>query len=171
MAVAYFFKGAIGFGVTTANFLTALTSSAPLVARITGGRGVVFIGKIGAGIAGASSRSAAIAAGTATGRRAYNAGLRAVGIAAEEAGLIVAERASLLAIGRVVLFLAGWEVAVALVVLQLLIAYFSDNDLQTWFEKCAFGKSPDSSAWAVDKQHEEFEKALAGVGLKSDGGI
>lgn len=171
-AVAYFFKATIGFGVTTANFLTALTSSAPLVARITGGRGVVFIGKVGAGIAGATARSSAIAAGTATGRQAANEiGKRAIGVAAEEAGIIITERVGLLAIGRVVLFLAGWEVAVALVVLQLLIAYFSDNELQTWFEKCAFGKSPDSPPWTIDKQHEEFEKALASIGLKPDNGV
>lgn len=168
----YFVKGTLGFGVTAANFLTALTSSAPLVARITGGRGVVFIGKIGAGIAGATARSGAVAAGSAIGRDAANkAGMKAVGVAAGEAGIVLTERAGLLAIGRVVLFLAGWEVAVALVVLQLLIAYFSDNELQTWFEKCAFGKSPDSPPWTIDKQREEFEKALASVGLKSDNGV
>ena len=168
----YFVKGTLGFGVAAANFLTALTSSAPLVARITGGRGVVFIGKIGAGIAGATARSGAIAAGSAVGRDAANrAGMKAVGVAAGEAGIVLTERAGLLAIGRVVLFLAGWEVAVALVVLQLLIAYFSDNELQTWFEKCAFGKSPDSPPWTIDKQREEFEKALASVGLKSDNGV
>jgi hypothetical protein len=168
VAAAYYIKATIGLGVTTANFLTALTSSAPLVARITGGRGVVFIGKVGAGIAGASARSSALAAGDAGGWRAANAiGRAAVGTAAEEAGIVVGERAALLLVGRMVLFLAGWEVAVALVVLQLLIAYFSDNELQTWFEKCAFGKRPDSPPWAVDKQHEEFEKALAAVGLKA----
>ncbi|WP_321874539.1 T6SS effector BTH_I2691 family protein [Burkholderia ubonensis] len=169
MATAYFFKASIGFGVTAANFLTALTSSAPLVARITGGRGVVFIGKMGAGIAGATARSSAMAAGATGGWRGANAiGRAAVGAAAEEAGIIVTERAALLMVGRAVLFLAGWEVAVALVVLQLLIAYFSDDELQTWFEKCAFGKDPENPPWTLDKQHEEYEKALAAVGLKSD---
>ncbi|WP_279608252.1 hypothetical protein [Burkholderia ambifaria] len=97
--------------------------------------------------------------------------MRVVGVAAEEAGIVITERAGLLVIGRMVLFLAGWEVAVALVVLQLLIAYFTDNELQTWFEKCAFGKGQDSPPWAMDKQRDEFEKALASVGLKSDAGV
>jgi len=168
---AYFFKAMLGLGATGANFLTALTSSAPLIARITGGRGVVFIAKVGVGIAGATARSGAMAAGGA-GRAAANAvGRAAVGAAAEEAGIIVTERAALLLIGRGVLFLAGWEVAVALVVLQLLIAYFSDNDLQAWFEKCSFGKGQDNPPWAIDKQREEFEKALAAVGLKSNSGV
>jgi len=99
MAAAYFFKASIGFGATAANFLTALTSSAPLVSRITGGRGVVFIGKMGAGIAGAAARSGAIASGAATGE-AYKVGMRVVGVAAEEAGIVITERAGLLVIGR-----------------------------------------------------------------------
>ncbi|WP_434665227.1 T6SS effector BTH_I2691 family protein [Paraburkholderia sp. A3BS-1L] len=172
----YFLKGLLGFGVTAANFLTALTSSAPLVARITGARGVVFIGKVQAGIAGATARSSALAADETGGwlarQRAANAvGRIAVGTVAEEAGVVVGERAALLLIGRVVLFLAGWEVAVALVVLQVLIAYFSDNELQAWFEKCSFGRYPESPSWAADKQHEEFEKALAAVGLKTSEGM
>ncbi|MET3550896.1 T6SS effector BTH_I2691 family protein [Burkholderia sp. 567] len=168
---AYFFKAMLGLGATGANFLTALTSSAPLIARITGGRGVVFIAKVGVGIAGATARSGAMAASGA-GRAAANAvGRAAVGAAAEEAGIIVTERAALLLIGRGVLFLAGWEVAVALVILQLLIAYFSDNDLQAWFEKCSFGKGQDNPPWAIDKQRDEFEKALAAVGLKPSSGV
>lgn len=167
----YGIKSALGLATTAANFLTALTSSAPLIARVTGGRSVVFIGKVGAGIAGATERAGAIAAGKVGGGETANAlGRVVVGTAAEEAGIAIGERAALLAVGRVVLFLAGWEVAVALIVLQLLIAYFSDNDLQTWFEKCAFGKHPESPPWAVEKQHEEFEKALAAVGLEAGEG-
>jgi len=168
VAGIYLLKAIFGLAVAGANFLTALTASAPLVARITGGRSVVFIGKIGAGIAGATSRATALTTGKASSWRAANViGREAVEAAAREAGIVVTARGGLLVVGRLVLILASWEVAVALVVMQLLIAYFSDNELQTWFEKCAFGKEQDSPPWAMDKQHEEFEKALAAVGLKS----
>lgn len=38
--------------------------------------------------------------------------------------------------------------------------YFSDDDLQTWLEKCAFGLKPANPDWDAGKQHEEFDKAL-----------
>jgi hypothetical protein len=61
-------------------------------------------------------------------------------------------------------------VAIVITIIQVLIWYFSDNDLQTWFEKCAFGKSPNRPPWPAGKQHEEFEKALASVGLQASEG-
>ncbi|RKF46165.1 hypothetical protein [Paraburkholderia fungorum] len=61
--------------------------------------------------------------------------------------------------------------AVVITIIQVLIWYFSDNDLPTWFEKCAFGKSPNSPPCGAGKQHEEFEKALASVGLHASEGI
>ncbi|WP_321785639.1 T6SS effector BTH_I2691 family protein [Burkholderia pyrrocinia] len=171
-ATLYTVKFGLGAAIVVANFLTALTSSAPLIARITGGRSVVFLGKVGAGIAGATTRTTALAASDAGGwlakqRAANAAGRVAVGVAAEEAGVVITGRVALLGIGRAVLFLAGWEVALAMVVLQLLIAYFSDNELQEWFEKCSFGKKSESPPWAIDKQHEEFEKALSALGLEN----
>jgi len=54
-------------------------------------------------------------------------------------------------------------------VIQLLIAYWEDNDLQSWLEKCAFGKLPNSPPWTAGKQHEGFEKALKAVGLQVEG--
>ncbi|PTQ89468.1 hypothetical protein C8K18_1122 [Paraburkholderia sp. GV068] len=177
LASLYFIKSGLGFAATTANLLTALTSSAPMIARITGGRGVVWLGKASAGIAGATARTASLATaaegGTTAAARAAAAnaaGREAVGVAAGEVVVAVGERGALLMIGRAALFLAGWEVAVVITVIQVLIWYFSDNDLQSWFEKCTFGKSPNSPPWEAGKQHEEFEKALKGVGLTASEG-
>ncbi|CAD9224025.1 hypothetical protein BCEN4_370150 [Burkholderia cenocepacia] len=57
------------------------------------------------------------------------------------------EREDLMLLGRAVLFLSGWEVAVVTTAIQVLIWYFCDNDLQTWFEKCYFGRSQNSPLW------------------------
>ena len=162
-AYLYAVKGILGLGVAGANLLTALSSSAPMIARMTGGRGVAWLGKVGSGIAGATERAAALAAGRAVTEAA-------TGAAVEEVVVVVGARGGLLLLGRAVLILAGWEVAVVITVIQVLIWYFSDNDLQTWFEKCAFGKSPNHPPWEVGKQHEEFEKALAAVGLQAGEG-
>lgn len=157
----YIVKGMLGLAVATANVLTALTSSAPLIARVTGTRSVAWLGKVGAGIEGAAARTEALAVG--------KAGQAAAEAAMEEAGVVIGERAFLLGLGRVVLYLSGWEVAIALTVVQLLIAYWEDDDLQSWLDKCAFGKSPPTPPWSAGKQHEGFEKALKATGLQLEG--
>ena len=161
----YIVKAALGLAAASANVLTALTSSAPLIARLTGTKNIAWLGKVGAGIEGAMARAEALAAGKAV-DVAVNAAMKAT---AEEAGAVVGERAALLLLGRAVLFLSGWEVAIVVTVIQLLIAYWEDDDLQSWLEKCVFGKSPNSPPWSAGKQHEGFEKALKAVGLQTDG--
>lgn len=164
-AVLYFGKAVLGVASASANVLTALTSSAPLIARLSGAKNIAWLGKVGAGIEGATARAEALAARKAV-DVAVNAAMKAT---AEEAGAVVGERAALLLLGRAVLFLSGWEVAIVVTVVQLLIAYWEDDDLQSWLEKCAFGKSPNSPPWSAGKQHEGFEKALKAVGLQMDG--
>jgi len=83
---------------------------------------------------------------------------------------VIADRAALLLLGRTILFLSGWEVAVVITVIQLLIAYWEDDDLQLWMQKCAFGKSRNDPPWSPGKQHEGFEKALKGFCLQTEGG-
>lgn len=167
-ALMYTAKGFLGVGAAAANVLTAMTSSAPLIARISGGRSVAWLGKVGAGIDGAAENVAARAAGRAVAGAAEKV---AAGAVAEDVAVVVGERGALLLLGRAVLFLAGWEVAIVITVIQVLIWYFSDNDLQTWLEKSTFGKSPKySSPGDAGKQHEEFEKALAATGLQASEG-
>ena len=78
------------------------------------------------------------------------AAVTAIDAAAERAGVVIADRAALLLLGRAVLYLSGWEVAIVLTVIQLLAAYWTDNDPQSWMEKSVFGKSPSSPQWTVD---------------------
>ncbi|CAD9224023.1 conserved hypothetical protein [Burkholderia cenocepacia] len=177
VAVFYFIKSALGLAVGAANILTALTSSAPLIARMAGGRGVIWIGKIGAGIAGADEYSKTLAKPVAerlatlerekAAKRAAKVALEtAMKGAAGDVAVAAGERAFLIGVGRLALFLAGWEVAVAVTLIQCLIWYYSDNDIQTWMEKCWFGRAPNSPLWIAVKQHKEFEKALESTGLQ-----
>ncbi|KVL01649.1 T6SS effector BTH_I2691 family protein [Burkholderia territorii] len=181
LLILYTVKTLLGFGATAVNFLTALTSSSPLIARISGGRGAVWIGKASAGIAGASAYAKALAEPAAEGVAATGRNLaaeRAANVAFDTAAkgvagdviVTVSERAFLMGIGRAALILAGWEVAVVITMIQVLIWYFSDNDLQAWMERCCFGRSPNSPPWVAGKQHEEFEKALKATGLQSSEG-
>lgn len=167
LAGAYFMKSGLGFAAGGANLLTALTSSAPLIERVCGGK-VAWLGKVGAGIEGAVARTEALAAGKVVDDAVKVAMTRAAEEAGVEAATVIADRAALLMIGRIVLFMSGWEVAIAITVIQLLIAYLEDDDLQTWLEKCTFGKSPNTPPWSAGKQHEGFEKALKAVGLQTE---
>jgi hypothetical protein len=163
-AFLYLVKAVLGSSVASANLLTALSSSAPLIARIAGGR-VAWLGKVSAGIEGATARVQALA----TGKAVDVAVTAAMDAAAQEAGVVIGERAALLLLGRAVLYLSSWEVAIVITVIQLLIAYWEDDDLQSWLERCAFGKSPNMPPWSPGKQREGFEKALKAVGLQSEG--
>ena len=168
LVAAYTAKSLLGLTASGANLLTALTSSAPLIERVCGGK-VAWLGKAGAGIEGAAARAEALAAGEVVDDAVKVAMTRAAEEAGVEAATVVADRAALLIIGRIVLFMSGWEVAIAITVIQLLIAYLEDDDLQTWLEKCTFGKSPSTPPWSAGKQHEGFEKALKSVGLQTEG--
>ena len=131
-----------------ANLVIAVTSSGSLIQRLAGRKGyVVILKKIATGISDASARQAALAAG-------------------EVVVEVVGERGAMLAFGRAVLFLAGWEVMIAVTLIQGLVWYFSDHDLQTWFENCTFGVAPKTSPpWTAKQQNEAFAKALEDVGL------
>jgi hypothetical protein len=150
-AVLYGVKGIVGLASTGANLVVAVSSSGPLIQRLAGRKGyVVFLEKVAGGISDAAARQAAIAAG-------------------EVAVEVVGQRAAMLAFGRAVLFLAGWEVMIAVTLIQGLIWYFSDDDLQEWFEECAFGIAPAKPTWTVKQQNEAFAKALEAVGLSTQG--
>ncbi|KWA30877.1 T6SS effector BTH_I2691 family protein [Burkholderia territorii] len=182
LASIYYIKSSLGFVAFGTNFLTAMTSSAPLISRITGGRGTVWVGKAGAGIAGATAYTSEVAKPiieSISARERDAAVKKATDIAfdsalkgaATDVAVATGERAFLIGAGRVVLFLAGWEVAAAVTLIQFLIWYLSDNDLETWMEKCWFGRSPNSPVWSARKQHEVLEKALRSSGLQVNEGL
>ncbi|WP_332451805.1 hypothetical protein, partial [Burkholderia ubonensis] len=84
-------------------------------------------------------------------------------------GITIGSRGALLLLGRGILIMTGWEVALAVVAIQFLIWYFSDDDLQKWLEKCTFGRKSVNPAWDAGRQSDEFEKALKVMGLSADG--
>lgn len=168
VANLYLLKGALGLLQTATYLLTALSSSAPLVARITGRQSVMFLGKLSAGIAGAEAEAKALGA-KQTAELVAKATGTAMSVAAKDAGVELGERAALMFIGRSILALAGWQVTVAIILIQGLIWAVSKDDLQKWLETSSFGIAPDSDA-DPKKQHRAFEKVLTSMGFEADGG-
>lgn len=85
-------------------------------------------------------------------------------------------RLGAIAAGRVISFLASWEVMIALFLIDQLINYYYGNDLQKWCREGVFGLEPDDklkSTWLLgpkkprdkeyDNQQEEYQKALGAV--------
>ncbi|AXG44468.1 hypothetical protein J8V43_21120 [Photorhabdus laumondii] len=77
-----------------------------------------------------------------------------------------------LAAGRVVGFLASWQVMLGILILEWLISLYVDNDLQKWCRSCVFGLEPvkglEATQWISpesqkDKLYEEQSKSFADV--------
>ncbi|WP_257755330.1 T6SS effector BTH_I2691 family protein [Burkholderia glumae] len=180
-AMLYFAKSALGLAAAARNILTALTSLVPFIGRMTGQFWIIWIVKVDAGIVGVTAYNKALAKPATIGVAAAERNLaveRVVNVAFDTATkgvagdviVSIAERAFLIGVGRVTLFLAGWEVAVAITLIQVLIWYFSDNDLQAWMKNCWFGSSLNSPPWEAGEQHEKLEKALGSLSLQAGEG-
>ncbi|KWZ43337.1 Fis family transcriptional regulator [Burkholderia savannae] len=151
----YGMKAGLGLGATIAFGLTALSSSAPVFERfasnITGRQiRIVILDRIGQGIADATARKVAIAAG-------------------ERVATVAAERVGAMVLGRGLLYMASWQVQVAIVAIQVVIWYFGNDDLQNSLNDSVFGvgkqyKNNDD----LKKQDEAFDKALVAIGFKDD---
>ncbi|WP_317737844.1 hypothetical protein [Burkholderia pseudomallei] len=145
----------LGFGATVAFGLTALSSSAPFFERIASnvtGRKIriVVLDRVGQGIVDAAARKAAIAAG-------------------QEAAAVAAERAGAMVVGRVLLFMASWEIQVAVIAIQVVIWALSNGDLQNAMLDSVFGMERKYKVVAdLKRQDEAFDKALVAVGFKSE---
>ena len=167
IATLYGLKGLAGLAAGSSYVLTALSASAPLFERLASrlvGRQVelVFLGTVGRSVAAAEASAAARAAAIAAGETAEEAGRRG---AAAAAG-VLGERAGLMAVGRVLLFLGSWQIQVGLIGLQVFIWWLTDDALQECLERSVFGTDPEYST--PEKQDEEFNKALVDVGLKAE---
>ncbi|MCA6220117.1 T6SS effector BTH_I2691 family protein [Photorhabdus antumapuensis] len=77
-----------------------------------------------------------------------------------------------LAAGRVVGFLASWQVMLGVLILEWLVSLYVDNDLQKWCRNCVFGLEPVRGLEATqliypesqkDKLYEEQSKNFAGA--------
>ncbi|MCC8386459.1 hypothetical protein J8V45_22700, partial [Photorhabdus laumondii] len=75
-----------------------------------------------------------------------------------------------LAAGRVVGFLASWQVMLGVLILEWLVSLYVDNDLQKWCRSCVFGLEPvkglEATQWIYpesqkDKLYEEQSKNFA----------
>ena len=67
-----------------------------------------------------------------------------------------------MAFKRVLMLGAGFWLGVALILLDIVISYVKDNELEDWLKHCALGeKYKDSSAYQnIEQQKTEFEKVL-----------
>lgn len=76
----------------------------------------------------------------------------------------VGARAAAIIGARILFMSAGLWLTVGTFAIQVFIWVFTDDDLQYWCDRCAFGKERDKS-WTPKRQDEEFFKALQSVGV------
>lgn len=68
------------------------------------------------------------------------------------------------AVARVLGVLVGWKIAIVVGCIQILIWYFTPNDLEEWCETCAFGRQRTGKPHTDSKvQEEKFVAALQSV--------
>ncbi|MCW7764631.1 T6SS effector BTH_I2691 family protein, partial [Photorhabdus luminescens] len=63
-----------------------------------------------------------------------------------------------LAVGRVVGFLASWQVMLGILILEWLVSLYVDNDLQKWCRHCVFGLEPVRGLEATQLIYPESQK-------------
>jgi hypothetical protein len=62
---------------------------------------------------------------------------------------------------RVLAILMTWEAMVAITLLQIVVAWISDDDLQVWCNKCVFGTSPLNRS--LSEQNKALEAAIKDI--------
>ncbi|WP_238985238.1 T6SS effector BTH_I2691 family protein [Stenotrophomonas beteli] len=136
-------KGGAAGAVGSAHFLTALAYSSPVIER-TVGRNALTLGL-----------------------RGLHAGLEVA--AGREGGHIVASQA-MKRVGVWILRLSGWEVALTLLAIEVLIWAIGPNELEKWCASNAFGKRAEKkvgSSYATAREQQlAFEKALGVVSVR-----
>ncbi|WP_370682137.1 T6SS effector BTH_I2691 family protein [Comamonas sp. GB3 AK4-5] len=141
----FMLKTIIGIGSSIAFSLTALSFSASWLAKQGVRQGsIVFLERVGAGIAAYETQAAAKATGTAVAKG-------------------VVQRSAFIGLGRFIAIMAGWEVAAALVAIQLLVWALAPDDLQDWCEQSAYGKKKKFTK--LEEQRTAYDKAAKAVGL------
>ncbi|AXQ09070.1 hypothetical protein DXO091_009205 [Xanthomonas oryzae pv. oryzae] len=149
MMVMYILKSLSGVFVGGAQFLTALTYSAPVLERAIGRKGVVIW------------------------LDGLKAGLQAA--AAKEGGEVLAKM-SMRKLGGWIIRLGGWEVTIALLAIDVLIYALDADALEKWCESNRFGKI-EEGGWLgfgasqprykdIKQQDEEFKKAIGQVTVR-----
>ncbi len=149
-AAALLMEAGLTSAVGSANFLTALAYSSPVLERHLG-RSKLSLGLRGLG-----------------------AGIEAA--AAREGELVLSSQA-MKRLGTWILRLGGWEITLALLVIEATVWAISLNDLEKWCESNVFGRAaskvPPSASdsrnrqVAVLKQKDAFDKAIGKVTTRS----
>src|SRR5690606_13769760 len=102
--------------------LTGLAYSAPVLQRVMGrGGAILWLEGVRDGITGAAALRTAQATGQAV-------------------SSVLIRQGALVGLGRWVLYLAGWQVAVGITAVQGLIWVLSPNALEKWCERSYFGR-------------------------------
>jgi len=149
-AAAFLMKAGLSSAIGSANFLTALAYSSPVVERHLG------LNSLSLGL------------------RGLRAGLEAA--AAKEGELVLSSQA-MRRLGSWMLRLSGWEIALALLVIEATVWAISPSDLERWCESNAFGRKASkvlhicsdsrNRQVAVVKQKDAFDKAIGKVVARS----
>ncbi|HGM6732668.1 TPA: T6SS effector BTH_I2691 family protein [Stenotrophomonas maltophilia] len=148
--IALVIKGGAMAATASAQFLTALAYSSPVIERVVGRNSLTI------------------------GLRGLRAGIEVA--AGGEGGHIVSSQA-MKRIGTWILRLSGWEVALGLLLVEVLIWAVSANDLEKWCMTNVFGKrigdrsrgrrSPDDVYATAQEQQLAFDRAIGSVSIRS----
>ncbi len=149
LAVLLGIKAFVAWVTGGAQFLTALAYSSPVIERRLGRNSLTL------------------------GLRGMKAGLEAA--AATEGGTVVASQA-MKRLGVWILRLGGWQVALALLVIEVLIWVISPNDLEKWCMNNAFGTNAGhgksertfgGKPYSTPREQKQaFDKAIGSVTLR-----
>jgi len=158
LALVHASKLVVGVSVSSAQVLGAVVYATPVIERIAGRSSItLWLTNARHGIEGATAIRNARVLGT-------------VGQA------VVIRQGALVGVGRAVLFLAGWEVAVAVLALQGAIWVLSPSQLEVWCERNYFGKvipkrflgfgGSEPKYKSAKEQGEAFDAATSGMRVK-----
>lgn len=149
LAFLHGIKAFAGATVGGAQFLTALSYSAPVLRSAFGGRsGVVLLEGLNAGISAAAQKVAARGAGTVL----------------AQADRIVATEA-MKRLGLWILRVGTWEVTLVIAAVQGLIWAMEPSALEKWCKQNEFGAS-NSGFKSYEEQEFAFIRALGSVGVR-----
>jgi len=163
MSIVLGLKLLLGTLVSAAQLLGVIVYSAPLLERVAGkGVATIWLSNARYGIEAATAVRTARAAGMAASSVTIRAG-------------------ALTGVGRTVLFLAGWEVGLAVVALQGLVWVLSPNELEVWCERNYFGKVREKNMIGFggsepkyktsEEQSKAFGAAVVDVKIVHVGGV
>ena len=133
LALLSFFKFGAGGLVGTAQFLTALAFSSPLLQRVIGRKGIViFLDSLRSGIQAAALKEGEQALASKT----------------------------MMRVGSWVLRLGGWEVALVITAIQGMIWVISPNALEVWCERNYFGKVSEGGWLGLGSSTPHYKKII-----------